>query len=242
MSGAVAGRGRGAAGFTLIEVVLSLVIFSLLTLMVYSAFFIGHRAVLKGERDADQNQRMRVAEDILGREVRSAAVYWVRHEDDQFPFFVGRADGMSFVSAAPQARGGTGLAAVTYRVVDGQLILEERVGFTHEDLVRPPSGAHVERAVLLSGFSSLRFEYLPRDDAEGGWQRQWDGREEDTLPLAVRVTVEGLPFFGHPWVREIPIMSIAYGLNNDEIQEPDEEEDQADNADSDSDSEGGEDE
>ena len=36
-------------GFTLLEVVLSLVIFSFLTLMVYGAFFVGHRAVLDEE-------------------------------------------------------------------------------------------------------------------------------------------------------------------------------------------------
>ena len=227
-----------ARGFTLLEVILSLMIFSLLTLMVYSAFFIGHRAVLKGERDADQNQRMRVAEDVLGREVRSATLYFARHDDEVFPYFLGRADGMTFVSAAPQARGGTGLAVVTYRVADGQLILEERVGFTPQDLLRPPASAHVERAVLLGGFTAIRFEYLAHDDAGTGWQQAWDGRDEEALPQAVRVTVEGLPFFGHPWIREIPLMTVAYGIGNDETREPDEDEDAANaNDDSDSDSE-----
>jgi type II secretion system protein J len=228
----------GAVGFTLLEVILSLMIFSMLTLMVYSAFFIGHRAVLKGERDADQNQRMRVAEDILGREVRSAVSYQARHDDDTPLFFLGHGDGMTFVTAAPQARGGTGLAVVTYRVVDGQLILEERVGFTPQDLYRPPRDAHVERAVLLSGFASIRFEYMPHDDTQSGWQRAWDAREEEALPVAVRMTVEGLPFFGHPWIREIPLMTVAYGLGNDDTFEPDdEEENSGDNGDTESDNE-----
>lgn len=220
--------GSSAAGFTLIEVVLSLVIFSLLTLMVYSAFFIGHRAVIKGERAADVNQRMRVADDILGRQIRSTMVYYARHEDEEFPYFVGRPDGMSFVSAAPQARGGTGLAVVTYRALPGQLVLEERVGFTPDDIARPPADAHIDRAVLLADFTAIRFEYLARDDAEGGWQPNWDARDEDTMPAAVRVTVDGLEFFGHPWVREIPLMTIAYGWGNEDLQEPDDEEDDVD--------------
>src|SRR5437763_3689258 len=87
-----------SAGFTLIEVVLSLVIFSFLTLMVYGAFFVGHRAVLKGERDADQNQRMRVAEDVLGREVRSAVFYRSKHQDETAPYFLGHGDGLTFVT------------------------------------------------------------------------------------------------------------------------------------------------
>jgi len=214
---------RARAGFTLLEVVLALVIFSLITLMVYGAFFIGHRAVLKGERDADINQRMRVADEILGRQVRSTVFYFARHEDETFPYFVGRSDGLSFVTSAPQARGGTGLAEITYRAEQGQLVLEERVGFTPQDLLKPPADAEVARAVLVDGFSSIRFEYLPHEEGSPDWQNSWDGRDEDTLPGAVRVTVEGLEFFGHPWVREIPLMTIAYGWGSEDFQEPDDE-------------------
>ncbi len=223
-----AGRKRvatvaAAAGFTLLEVVLSLVIFSMITLMVYGAFFIGHRAVIKGERAADINQRMRVADDILGRQVRSAVFYFARHEDETFPYFIGRPDGMSFVSAAPQGHGGTGLTVVTYRADQGELLLEERGAFTPEDLVKPPKDAHIDRAVLLAGFSSIRFEYLPHEEGGAEWQSSWDAREEDMLPAAVRVSVDGLEFFGHPWVRDIPLMTIAYGWGNEDFQEPDDE-------------------
>ena len=224
------------AGFTLLEVVLSLVIFSFITLMVYGAFFVGHRAVLKGERDADENQRMRVAEDVLGREVRSAVRYITKHKDETAPYFLGQSDGLTFVTASPQARGGTGLAAVTYKAVDGQLVLEERVGFTPEDLYHPPADVHVDHAVLLSGFSAIRFEYLSRDEGENGWVGKWDAREEDGMPVAVRVTVEGLPFFGHPWVREIPIMSESYRIGDEDMQDQEDEDTDTD-ADADNDAE-----
>lgn len=217
-----------ASGFTLLEVMLSLVIFSMLTAGVYSAFVVGHRAVLKGERAADENQRMRVAEDVLAREIRSAVPYNAVHKEEKVPYFVGHPDGLAFVTAAPQARGGTGLAAVTYKAVDGQLVLEERVGFTPQDLYRPPSNAHVERAVLLSGFSAIKFEYLSREEAEANWQRKWDASEDDGLPAAVRVTIDGLSFFGRPWVREIPIMVVAYHLGDEDMQEPEDEDEEID--------------
>ena len=52
----------------------------------------------------------------------------------------------------------------------------------------------------------MKFEYLPREDVEMGWQQTWDAREEDTLPAAVRIIVDGLAFFGaQPWMREIPL-------------------------------------
>lgn len=212
-----------AAGFTLLEVVLSLVIFSFLVLMVYGAFFIGHRAVIKGENAAELNQRMRVAEDVLGRQVRSTMVYFARNDEERFPYFIGRPDGMSFVTASPQARGGTGLAVVTYRAAPGQLVVEERIGFTPKDIVKPPNDAHIARAVLLTGFTSIRFEYRAKDEGDGGWQPNWDAREEDDMPVAVRISIDGLEFFGHPWIREIPLMTKAYGWGNDDLEEPDEE-------------------
>ena len=212
-------------GFTLLEVVLALVIFSLLTLLAYGAFFVGHRAVLKGEREADVNQRLRVADDLIARQLRSAVFYFARHEDETLPYFLGREDGVSFVTAAPQGGGGTGLAVVTYQVADGRLTVVERGAFTPSDLYDPPADAHVERAVLFEGFSRIRFEYLAREDTDMSWQSAWDAREEETLPAAVRLTVDGLESIGlRPWVRDIPLMTIAYGWGSEDFQEPPDDE------------------
>jgi len=218
-------RPSGSAGFTLIEMVLALVIFGMISAIVYSAFYFGHRAVMSGERAAEESQRMRLAEELVGRQIRSAVFYFAHHDDDKVPFFFGANDGMTFVTSAPQSRGGTGLAVVTYKLVEGRLVLEERTAFTPDDLYAPPSDAHIERAVLLDGFSSLKFEYLPHEEMDIGWAEKWDAREEDNLPAAVRMTVEGLPFFGGPWSRDIPVLTIAYGWGTDEFQEPPEDED-----------------
>lgn len=215
---------RGARGFTLVEVVLSLAIFGMLVVTAYSAFFIGQRAVIAGERDAAISQRLRVVSEILGRQIRSTVYYFARYDDDVLPFFAGGPMGVSFVTAAPQSRGGTGLAVVTYQVVDNQLILEERTGFTPDDLYTPPADARVEHAVLLSGFDALRFEYLPHDDPEFQWQPSWDAREEDTLPAAVRLSVDGVPFSSNGlWTHQAPLMTIAYGYGSDEFRDADDE-------------------
>lgn len=218
-------RARSDAGFTLLEMVLALAIFGMITAVAYSAFFFGHRAVSSGERAADDNQRMRLAEELLGRQVRSAVFYFAIHDEDKVPFFLGYSDGMSFVTSAPQSRGGTGLAVATYRVLEGRLVLEERTVFTPDELYSPPLGARVERAVLLEGFSSLRFEYIPHEEDLGA-ANKWDARDEDMLPAAVRITVEGLPYFGgQPWVRDIPLFTISYGWGSDDYQDPPDDDD-----------------
>jgi general secretion pathway protein J len=242
-------RRGAAAGFTLLEMVLALVVFSLLVLMVYGAFFVGHRAVIAGEREAAVNQHMRVAEELLGRQLRSAVFYFARYDDDTLPYFIGRPDGMTFVTAAPQSRGGAGLAAVTYQVTEQGLVVEERTAFTPADLFTPPPDAPVARALLLEGFTGLRFDYLPHDDPDMRYQAAWDARDEDTLPAAVQLTVEGLPFFGsQPWVHRVPLMTIAYGWGTDEFREPEDEledddiDDDIDDDDDEDDDEGGPDE
>jgi general secretion pathway protein J len=219
----------GAAGFTLIEMILALVIFGMIAAVVYSAFYFGHRAVVSGERAADENQRMRLAEELIGRQIRSAVYYYAHHDDDKVPFFFGGSDGMTFITSAPQSAGGAGLAVVTYKLVDGKLVLEERTAFTPDDLYSPPSDAHVERAVLLEGFSRLKFEYLPHEDVDVGWTDKWDAREEDSLPAAVRLTVDGLSFFGEQvWSRDIPLLTIAFQLGNEDREPP--EDDDGDDA------------
>jgi general secretion pathway protein J len=223
-------RRPGEAGFTLLEMVMALVIFGMIAAVVYSAFYFGHRAVTSGERAADENQRMRLAEEMLGRQLRSTVYYCAKHDEEDVAFFLGAADGMSFVTSAPQSRGGTGLVVVTYRLVDGKLVVEERANFTPDDLYDPPRDAHVDSAVLLDGFTSFRFEYLPREERDLGWSDKWDARDEDILPATVRVTVDGLAYFGGaPWVREIPIITMASGWGTDEFQEcPGEEADDDD--------------
>ena len=218
-----------SAGFTLLEMILALVIFGMIAAIVYSAFYFGHRAVTSGERAADENARTRLAEEMLGRQLRSAVYYHAVHDEEHIAFFLGYSDGMMFVTSAPQSRGGTGLAAVAYRVVDGRLVMEERTNFTPDELYDAPADASVERAVLLEGFTSLRMEYLPREEVDLGWTDKWDARDEDDLPAAVRVTIDGLPFFrGQSWIREIPLLTMAYGWGTDEFKEPPDEQDDDD--------------
>ena len=219
-----AGARGNTAGFTLLEMILALVIFGMIAALVYSAFFFGHRAVTSGERAADDNQRMRLVEELMGRQVRSAVYYYARHDDDQIPFFLGASDGMSFVTSAPQSNGGTGLAVVTYRMTQGRLLLEERTNFTPDELYDPPADARLERAVLLEGISSFRLEFLAHEEQDLGWADKWDARDDDALPGFVRVTIDGVPSFpGQAWVREIPLLTMAAGWGDASFQEPPEE-------------------
>src|SRR2546428_10853465 len=106
---------KARAGFTLLEVVLALTALALVAAICYGAFHLGIRAVERGEVAVVTAQRLRVASDVLIRQLKSAVVYTVRSEDEEdFPYFIGSAAALTFVTAAG-ASGGGGVGGVVFR-------------------------------------------------------------------------------------------------------------------------------
>jgi general secretion pathway protein J len=199
------------AGFTLLEVMLAMTSLVMVTAICYAAFHLGMRAVERGEVAVVTAQRLRVASDVLIRQVKSAVPYPVRTEDDDvYPYFSGTATSMSFITAAAQQGGGQ-LARVTYRLEYNppRLMITESPSFSSDGLGREKLERAGERTtVLLDGFRTLRFEYLSDDGTDAPeWRSSWDGRDEEILPNAIRITVDGLPGLEvDTWGQEIPIM------------------------------------
>jgi general secretion pathway protein J len=208
-------------GFTLLEVVLAMVALALLTAICYAAFHLGMRAVERGEVAVVTSQRLRVASDILIRQIKSTVAYPARNEDEEvYPYFMGSATSMTFVTAAG-LQGGGGLSRVVYQVVENptRLVIAESPYLSPDALGTGPveqPGDHA--AVLLDGFRSLKFEYMMNDGVDTEWRGEWDGHEEEMLPGAVRIVVDGLPGTGEGvWGQEIPIMTTNYGDNTGEV-------------------------
>ena len=63
---------RHRAGFTLIEVMISITLLALVAGICYAAFYLGVRAVGKGEMAVVTAQRLRAATDVLIHQVKSA--------------------------------------------------------------------------------------------------------------------------------------------------------------------------
>ncbi len=220
-------------GFTLLEVIITLSVLSLLMLTAWGAFEVGFRTREKGEAAAEEAARIRLATDVMGRQLRSAVYYFARDEEEYAPFFVGSGSELSFVTAYPQGSAGSGLAWVTYRVEDDKLVMYERIGFRPDELYSVEESENsVLSSVLLEGFGRLTFGYVPREEEGEEWEEVWDARKEDSLPALVRITVEGLDFFGDlTWVEEVPLLTVAAGWGMDDSEEPPEIEEQEENAD-----------
>lgn len=210
--GPAARPGRRAGGFTLLELMISLALLGVILAMAYSAFSTALAAVPRGENAIDRAARLRMASSIMARQVRSIVNYPAFTDDEVHPYFWGEPTSFGFITAAPQRRGGEGLGWVTYWVTeDGALAMAERSIFS----TRSVSGDEPERSaetVLLRGIEGARFQYLRLDGDESEWVGRWDALEEQSLPGAIRVTLEGVGTGGSTWVQEIPIVAVVYGL------------------------------
>ena len=206
---------RRRAGFTMIEVMISITLLALVAGICYAAFHLGIRAVGKGEMAVVTAQRLRAATDVLIHQVKSTVASPALIDGDTYPYFYGTANSMSFVTEAGQLGGG-GRARVTYSFVADppQLVLEESAYFDAETLGGArPEADEARTAVILDGFKKMSFEFYDGTDSldcPGNWCATWNPQEAETIPAAVRVKVEGL--FGideDVWGQEIPLMAVA---------------------------------
>lgn len=215
--------GRAEAGFTLLELLISISLLMVMMVMTYSVFQTALTAVPRGEEAVDLSSRLRMATALLTRQVRSMVDYPAETDEEIHSFFVGNEDGFSFVTAAPQLGGGEGLGWVTYETDGHQLALTERLIFSmgavspEEDEYGEEEGVVGEteeaaQAVLLAGLKGVRFQYLRLDGSEPDWLNVWDGMEEQSPPAAIRVTLDGVGFGDSYWVQEIPVMTVVYAL------------------------------
>jgi prepilin-type N-terminal cleavage/methylation domain-containing protein len=211
---------RRTDGFTLLELLLAMSALAMITAICYGAFHLAIRAVERGEVAVMTTQRLRIAGDVIDRQVKSMVPYKARNEDGEtYTYFQGTATSVAFVTANGMTGGGR-LAREVYQVLDDppRLVLTETplvsADILGRDTGEPPPG---HSAVVFEGFRSARFEYLMNDGVDTEWMPRWDGYEEEMLPSAVRIVIEGLPGLEAvegggetvAWGQEKPVMVAA---------------------------------
>ena len=191
-------RGQAAA-FTLVEVMITLTIMGFILLMIFGVFRLGIAAWEKGEMSKEEYQRIRIASQLISRQLKSAVPYKVKTQkaEGDFLAFEGKARSLKFVSALSlRAKKTSGLVYAFYEFRQGEkgggrlLLYEGRVlnkDFLEEN---PPEDAFVP---IFEGLEEVRFEYYQEEDPEKNrtesWVEEWNAKEEKALPTALRVTV-----------------------------------------------------
>jgi prepilin-type N-terminal cleavage/methylation domain-containing protein len=174
-------NGKSHAGFTLVELLVAVAIFSVLLVTIYSSFTSGVAARDMGEALADIAY---VGHEALGRLASDLA----NSRGLVDPSFLGEADRMSFVSLQ---RGRENRTARLCHVYYG--LMRDDPGEPGSLLKTRGIFGDSREEIDLTGrcVQGLSFSYAYRERGEGGirWSRYWFATEGEPLPVAVRIAM-----------------------------------------------------
>ena len=171
------------SGFTLVEMLIALSIFGMLTAAGVALLGVTARTQETSDRLLAELGEIQRTGALLNADLAQATPRLYRDRDGrpQRAFTGGRGDEpglMVFVRRGWDSGDGGGLKRVGYRLREGRL---ERLSFPRVD-----GGGTATIVPLLDGIQSLRLRY--RDD-EGEWRDRWDPSEPNAMPEAVELVV-----------------------------------------------------
>lgn len=196
------------AGFTLLELMISLTIVGLILVLVFGALRIGARAWEKGEKDIEIHQRQRIVLNNVARQIASISPDGLKGDDKKEKkdkkewkgFFRGGPDEMAFVTRLPMSPMiDSGMVYARYVVREdengegkGLFLFEKEAVFIKNEADLGELGED-EFSELISGAEAIEFAYLKGPEATDGtpeWVDQWSPDSDAGLPLAVRITFQ----------------------------------------------------
>jgi general secretion pathway protein J len=185
------GHGAGAqSGFTLVELLVGLALFSLLVTVLFNSVQFGLQAWKHGGARAEDVQHMMASQELLRRLIGDIYPMYVADAAAGARIdFDGAKDALSFLASAPTSASTGG----RYRF---KLFVEQRPG--ENDLVLsampelgvPQEQATGTRTVLLQNLDHADFSYFGRPAGERNpqWTDSWSKRSETPALVRVRVT------------------------------------------------------
>jgi general secretion pathway protein J len=176
-------RRSAVNGFTLVELMVSLTIFGMLSAAGVTLLSFSVRAQEAAERRLGDLSQLRRAGTLMAADFGQAAGRMHRDEAGApLPALTGGATSVGFVRRGWENVDGaarSSLQRVEYRLAGGRL---ERLSWPMVDGA-PPRAA----ATMLEGVRSIAFRYRA---ATGDWRDRWDPEKPDDLPVAVEVVAE----------------------------------------------------
>jgi general secretion pathway protein J len=192
-------RWRSSAGFTLVELLIALLLFSLLSVALFGSIRAGAAAWSRATSHADESDHGLHAQDLLRYLIENAYPLFLSDNTKSGHIdFAGSESSLSFLSVAPMALGNGGRARINLAVerhgnrVD--LLLESK-----PELAIVNDEAEKVRKPLLIGASAVAFSFFGKTPTDHSpvWHDDWANRAE--LPRLVRIEAHFLANDGRDW-------------------------------------------
>jgi len=178
-------------GFTLVEVLVALALFSLLVTVLLNGVRFGLKAWTKASTDIEQLDQSLVVQDVLRRIVGN--LYPMTVADNGGPPLVdfdGGRDSIGFLSNAPLVAAGAG--RFRYSIfVERRNEQSDLVLAATPELARAEDRSMTARTILLAGINSAEFSYLEETRAgqDPKWTDGWSKRSNIPRLIRLRLTL-----------------------------------------------------
>jgi general secretion pathway protein J len=172
------------AGFTLLELIISITLVAIIVLIVAGAASLGYRSFSTGERKLNAIERLRASLIIIDAQIQSGVPLTLEDGGVKQYYFVGEQDSLKFSTNHSIWGGQRGYVIVNYRVeADNQ---GKRTLFASENKVGMENQKETK---LLEGFNEITFDYFKQDttEEEGEWVTQWV--DEEMMPTKIRLNL-----------------------------------------------------
>jgi prepilin-type N-terminal cleavage/methylation domain-containing protein len=206
------------AGFTLLEMVVSVTLVALMAVGLWGAFRISLASWSRGTQSIDENQRSRTILDLVRKQMASTYGLTAPADPQQpgviYPIFEGAERRLRFISLnSLRFHDSPGLTTVVYDVIPddtGNYSLierEERYLGINEDQSIIVDREEVGITTVFENLSSFVFEYFdPGDNANPArWVGEWDSKTLRRLPVAISMTMIARNSKGDPLSRHVVV-------------------------------------
>lgn len=169
-------------GFTLLELMISLVLLVIIIVILVGAMRLGFRSVDAGEKKIESLERIRASSNIIDAQIQSLIPLTYDEEGERKYYFTGGKGSLQFSTNYSIWGGQKGYVIVTYRVSsegNGKPVL-----YASENIVGIESSKETK---LLDAFDALYFEYFYKDPTEevGNWVEQWT--DSSNIPEKIKL-------------------------------------------------------
>jgi general secretion pathway protein J len=166
------------AGFTLLELIISITLVAIIVLIISGAVNLGYRSFHSGEKKMNAVERLRSSLTIIDAQIQSGVPLTLEDGGVKQYYFMGEQDSLKFSTNYSIWGGQRGYVIVNYRVdADDR---GKRTLFASEYKVGMENQKETK---LLEGFDEITFDYFKQDE----WVTQW--ADEEMMPTRIRINL-----------------------------------------------------
>ena len=190
-------RARAAGGFTLPEMLLALLLFSLVLLMLYGGLFQAGNYWRMSEVQLRKNDDKRFILSEIRRRIEQALPIIQAQGGATRIIFRGGNHSLEFVSALPSHDADNGLYFLRLEILEGELVLKYLPLARRRNMFAEDIFAQAEKITLAQHVDTVDLEYFGRHapDTAPAWRDTWNNAH--WLPRLLRIRFDTNNH--HPW-------------------------------------------